>query len=200
MRHGEDAFVTVGQSLWEIFSRKLYLVEYAAWEDFCEHEISKTRQHVQRIIKAFKGSSFLESPDKKPAQLPPPSADEPEAGPKPEPEKRDRAPIDDSRLAPVFKAAEGFTRLLHLVGEIKTLVDDLTATPAGSLLAENAQVIERDRRNIKELVKFCKPHAICPYCGASGKECRGCKSRGWVNEDVYKRSGLSKAAAKKDKP
>lgn len=100
--------------------------------------------------------------------------------------------VTDGRIAAAFNAADPFGEALNLVGQLKTIVDDLVTTPAGLLLAENQQVIERDRRSLAALIRFCRPHAVCPYCGGRQEKCDACKGRGWVNEDIYRTSPAAK--------
>jgi hypothetical protein len=32
---------------------------------------------------------------------------------------------------------------------------------------------------------FSKPFAVCPDCGANGKECGTCEKSGWITKDSY---------------
>jgi len=45
-----------------------------------------------------------------------------------------------------------------------------------------------DIANVKRILRFALPYAICPYCGAdeNNNECRACNGCGFVNEAVYR--------------
>jgi hypothetical protein len=42
-----------------------------------------------------------------------------------------------------------------------------------------------DIENIRRVLKFCEPYAVCPYCHGKALETCGCKGAGFVNKDAY---------------
>jgi hypothetical protein len=38
--------------------------------------------------------------------------------------------------------------------------------------------------NLRGLLRFAAPHAVCPYC--KGRGCKACNEQGWVTERLYK--------------
>lgn len=47
------------------------------------------------------------------------------------------------------------------------------------------QAWKRDINNLKSMMKFMTPYAVCPMCDGEGKQCRPCKGTGWVNKQTY---------------
>lgn len=49
------------------------------------------------------------------------------------------------------------------------------------------QEFERHLDNLKRLVKFARPHSVCPRCkGAAPSGCKPCRGTGWLNAETAK--------------
>jgi hypothetical protein len=47
--------------------------------------------------------------------------------------------------------------------------------------------LELQSGNVKALIRFTLPHAVCPYCrGEDSEGCKCCRESGFVNESVWK--------------
>ncbi len=99
-------------------------------------------------------------------------------------------PVTEERFQRIFAHSARFGSIMSALANLKTEIKELDEMPAGEVLHEQIQSIERDRRNMYAAVKFAKPWAVCPYCGgsASHSQCGGCKGRGWVTKEVFDQS------------
>lgn len=95
------------------------------------------------------------------------------------------SPVTQKKLQPVFVAGVAFGTLASQVATLKGKVAALLEGPAGAVLAEQRQDVERDRQNILAALKFSRPYTVCPYCDARKKDCEACRGRGWVTKHVH---------------
>lgn len=95
-------------------------------------------------------------------------------------------PVTDLRLRPVFVAAKEINDAVK--GEIERLkgkIEAAIAGPAGAVLAEQRQDIQRDRENMLSAFKFSRPWVVCTYCGGRRDDCKGCCGRGWLTKEAF---------------
>lgn len=116
-------------------------------------------------------------------EMPPVSG--PATGPRADPEVYDALdnPVP-AWLRPAFRGRELADAVDRAARKLLVKVRELTAGAAGPLmdgkaLADAVELVQREAR-----VKV--PHAVCPYCEATRKDCDGCGGRGWVTRDVYR--------------
>lgn len=98
------------------------------------------------------------------------------------------SPVTDPKFREVFTHGAKFLVFGRHVAAIKGMLREILEGPAGSVLAEQRQDIERDRQNILSAIKFSRPYAVCPYCGGNRDDCTGCKGRGWVTKEAWDQS------------
>lgn len=100
--------------------------------------------------------------------------------------------VSNDESEEVMAGAKGFDPVLAAIGRLKTSLKELASTPAGAMLPQEMDSIERARTRMYQLVRFCRPFAECVYCNAtgkaSGKLCRACKGRRWLNESIMKQA------------
>ena len=87
-----------------------------------------------------------------------------------------------------FKEAQ--SRYKHHIATIKTLQVGMKedAGSEGFELLDEKQ-IEPRLKDIKSLLKFARPHCICPACsgdGGCGSKCGHCKGKGWMVEGEFR--------------
>jgi hypothetical protein len=88
-------------------------------------------------------------------------------------------PTPDIRAA--FELRKEFKLVLAALAQVKKSIRGLLNTPAGAFMDE--QDIEDRTRDVRHLVTFALPYAVCPFC--NGNKCKACKQSGWMPEKVY---------------
>ncbi len=92
-----------------------------------------------------------------------------------------------------FTANAEFTKALNtlrsLVGHINAIAGDekpdSECMAGGFWLRKERQTALTDCRNLKQLLNFSRPYAVCPYCVAKDAKCQPCKGTGWVHKSAY---------------
>ncbi len=92
-----------------------------------------------------------------------------------------------------FTANAEFTKALNtlrsLVGHINAIAGDekpdSECMAGGFWLRKERQKAISDCRNLKQLLNFSRPYAVCPYCVAKDAKCECCKGAGWVHKSAY---------------
>jgi hypothetical protein len=114
-----------------------------------------------------------------------------EAGPEPEPAPRPIAPavkdatgraVPDNLLV-VWSTAEAMTAAGKMASQVEDELDRLAGLPGGEGLgqADGAQY-RKPLRDLREIVKHQRPHAVCEKCDGAG--CKKCGGRGWWTKQV----------------
>lgn len=213
--------------------RKLWQLDYATWEEFCDKCLGKTVRQIQQLSA---DNRFLEVLSTKTRGTTPPNAqlahipqdgikalrrlpgsehvealaeasraagDKAPTGPQikaavdrrlggtaaaPPITDARGSPVTDPKFREVFEHGAKFMVFGRHVAAIKGMLREILEGPAGNVLAEQRQDIERDRQNILSAIKFSRPYAICPYCGGRQEKCQGCKGRGWVTKEAFDQS------------
>jgi uncharacterized ParB-like nuclease family protein len=94
-------------------------------------------------------------------------------------------------------AAEYSDRALELVRQLTGIVNEFSGDGSdgrkgepkagGELLSAKRHEARAHLKNIRTLILYTRPHAVCCYCG--GKEqspkCQACKGLGWLTEEIY---------------
>ena len=74
----------------------------------------------------------------------------------------------------------------EVADEMRDVYRKLSAHPEGCWLQAHADTIEAKLRDIRNMLKHCKPEAPCPECmGGLKKFCDVCRSRGWLPKGRY---------------
>ncbi len=110
----------------------------------------------------------------------------------------DKSPADPFAHYPektreAFAANAEFTKALNtlrsLVGHINAIAGDekpdSECMAGGFWLRKERQTALTDCRNLKQLLNFSRPYAVCPYCVARDNKCECCKGAGWVHKSAY---------------
>ena len=87
-------------------------------------------------------------------------------------------------VAEAFALRGEFRSLMKRISDLKGEFERLSEGPAGAFAERNVQRFNAEASNLHATVRFCMPHAICPYC--AGNKCDACRGSGWLPEDVYK--------------
>lgn len=89
------------------------------------------------------------------------------------------------KLRPAFAHRPAFRKVVAQLGLLQSQCRELAASEAGAFLGERLRAILTHLENAQREVKFCSPHAVCPYC--NGRGCREqtgqkqpCRGTGWV--------------------
>lgn len=186
----------------EIRDRRLWEEEFDSYTAYCTVECQLSPSYVSRKLLAYlMPGDDSERVKRETRRLE--NAGEPAAEPAGEPINESAGlpdiaavldargvPVTEERFQRIFAHSDRFGSIMRSLKSLKKEISDLDSMPAGEVLHEQIQAIERDRRNIYSAVKFSKPWAVCPYCGgsASHSECGGCKGRGWVTKEVFDQS------------
>jgi hypothetical protein len=97
--------------------------------------------------------------------------------------------IRDRIIADAFAAREQFTNLMTEVSFLKGKFDNLARRNGGQFAARHVQEWEARVSNLHGILRFSRPHSICPYCGGDPNRssfCEPCKRQGWMPEEIYK--------------
>ncbi len=105
-----------------------------------------------------------------------------------------------------FTANAEFTKALNtlrsLVGHINAIAGDekpdSECMAGGFWLRKERQTALTDCRNLKQLLNFSRPYAVCPYCVAKDAKCICCKGAGWVHKTAYQTAPSEYKARVKD--
>jgi uncharacterized ParB-like nuclease family protein len=98
-------------------------------------------------------------------------------------------------LREVFDARADYDAALNLLTQLSTIVNRLAgdqankrdAHPAGLHLAKDRAGIVDRADWIRTVVRFARPHAVCPHCHGKGcPKTSGCKGAGWFNLAQYR--------------
>jgi hypothetical protein len=99
-----------------------------------------------------------------------------------------KQPVPD-HLAPVFALADNFQEVLNHFSAAKRLAKELSESVAGRAL--NLQQYEIEQKRAWRVIRFAKPHAVCPKCGGDEEnrsKLKGpcdCRGHGWMTEAEY---------------
>ena len=99
-------------------------------------------------------------------------------------------------LRGVFESRNVFDKILNLITKINRQANPLLGDPAGNLapadggmfFADHRQAFRKAITDARSFVKFARPYAICPVRHGKNK-CDCCRGKGWITEEIYKRSG-----------
>lgn len=90
-----------------------------------------------------------------------------------------------AHLRGVFQARADFDACASLVSQVKKRGRQLSETAAGNWLNANDLAIAAD--NLKNVLRFAEPYAVCPACSGNDSSCKTCKGTFFVTEAQYKR-------------
>jgi hypothetical protein len=71
-------------------------------------------------------------------------------------------------------------RISDLKGDI---LAEMEGSPVWMHLPTSEWTLQCD--NLRGLLKFARPHAVCPYCKGNGGGCDACKDQGWVTKRIW---------------
>ncbi len=136
--------------------------------------------------------------------------------PKPEQKKKLKEIAEESPADPfahypektreAFTANAEFTKALNtlrsLVGHINAIAGDEKPDSeymaGGVWLRKERQTALLACRNLKQLLNFSRPYAVCPYCVAKDAKCQCCKGAGWVHKSAHQTAPSEYKARVKD--
>ncbi len=91
-------------------------------------------------------------------------------------------------LVKYFKRADEYRQMIRELNVMLKTVRD--GKNAGDLFYRYIKIenMTADVGNVKRILRFARPFAVCGYCGGdeNNKECRACDGCGFVNEMTYK--------------
>lgn len=86
----------------------------------------------------------------------------------------------------VFASVPSYKSILEHCTEIKAAINLLKKSEAGMHLGRQFQELSSDLSNVRNIVRFSMPYAVCPYCSKKvGVNCKACKGLGWVVESIW---------------
>jgi len=96
-----------------------------------------------------------------------------------------RALPDSAFIRDAFAERPKYTSLMHRFSLLKGEFEQLAEGPSGKWPARHEKEWRAAVDHLHQIIRYCTPHALCPYCG--GRKCETCKHTGYLPEDVYKR-------------
>lgn len=132
----------------------------------------------------------------KPEQRPEPEVAHPPPQETPPPATDAEGHLITAQTTEAFTTAKKFKEIDTLIQDLQAALAEIAVIPGGEQLRMQLKATtagdktihkSESLEEIKRLVKFCRPHSICPGCkGKALKLCRGCSGRGWVSSVTWK--------------
>jgi hypothetical protein len=145
---------------------------------------------IERIKQELRGEK-PEPASEHEEEVQPPLAVEPESKEesKPVPKPPPPVPKDEEgneippELRNVFEFRDVFASLMNGLSDIKRRLGEIAEGPQGTFLRMDQ--LNKELSDVRAVVKFAKPHAVCPYCAGSNPDCGACKGNGFVNKPAW---------------
>jgi hypothetical protein len=99
---------------------------------------------------------------------------------------RDRfgVPVEGAELQAAFGLAAEVKSLAHQISLLPAKFAAICQTPVGKLSARHRQEFESTAKNLRNIVAFSEPYAVCCYCGGPG--CKSCLKAGFLNLTMWR--------------
>lgn len=103
-------------------------------------------------------------------------------------------PVPNRKLQPAFEIAQELGRMMRQVSAIRTfLKDKVVGSDVGSRLkADDLRQWGTTLDDLRNYLKFARPHAACVYCNGADAKCDACKGQGWLNKISYDQAPAEK--------
>lgn len=94
--------------------------------------------------------------------------------------------ITSPKIIELFQRRGEVTELMTAVSRIKGAIRKGVEKKDPLFAFINPSQVEAACNNVHRELRYTRPYAVCPYCGATPRGCKVCRGTGAVNETTYK--------------